>query len=141
MKEILAVAGSIIVAVSFIPYLIDTVRHKIKPRIASWMTWSIVTGISTVAALAAQAYVSALLTGSATLVELAVLALALRNGDRTYGWVDGASQAISTIGIVAWLFSKDPAAAILFGIMADFFGAVPTYYHGWIAPHEEQWQS
>jgi len=141
MKEILAIVGSIIVAVSFVPYLIDTLRQKVKPRIASWMTWSLVTGISTVAALAAHAYVSALLTGAATLVELAVLTLALRNGDRTYGWIDGVSQAISTVGILAWLLSKDPATAILFGIMADFFGAVPTYYHGWVAPHEEQWQS
>jgi hypothetical protein len=141
MKNILALVGSIVAAVSFVPYLIDTVKQTVKPRIASWMTWSLVTGISTVAALTAHAYVSALLTGAATLVELSVLALALRNGDRTYKWLDAASQATSAIGIVAWLLSRNPAAAILFSIMADFFGAVPTYYHGWVTPHEEQWQS
>jgi hypothetical protein len=66
--------------------------------------------------------------------------MAFRHGDFAYNWVDGVSQAISLLGIGAWLLSKDAAFAIIFTIVADGFGAVPTFYHAWVAPHEETWQ-
>jgi hypothetical protein len=142
MKELLSIVGSLIVAVSFLPYLKDTIQKKIKPRIASWITWSLLTSTATVAAISAHAYTSALLTGSATIVEVLILAFALRNGNRTYQLLDGIAQSISLIGIILWLFSRDPVYGIAFNVMADFIGGgIPTYYHGWVKPHEEQWQS
>jgi hypothetical protein len=141
MKTILTIIGPLIVTIGFIPYLRATARGSVRPRIASWATWSLVTGIATVAALTQRAYTSAVLTGIATGIELSILAMALRRGDYAYNWVDGVSQAISLLGICAWLLSKDATFAIIFNIVADGFGAVPTFYHAWIAPHEEAWQS
>jgi hypothetical protein len=113
---------------------------SVRPRVASWATWSLVTGIATIAALSQHTYTSALLTGIATCIELSVLVMALRKGDYNYTWVDGASQAISLFSIVAWLLSKDATFAIIFNIAADLFGAVPTLYHSWLSPHDEAWQ-
>jgi hypothetical protein len=139
VKALLSIIGPLIVTIGFIPYLLDTVRGSVRPRIASWATWSLVTGIVTVAALSQGAYTSAVLTGMGTCVELLILIMALRKGDYTYTWVDGASQTISLLGICAWLLSKDATFAIIFSIVADGFGAVPTFYHAWVAPHEEAW--
>jgi hypothetical protein len=139
MKTILSIIGPLIVTIGFLPYLRATVRGSVRPRIASWATWSLVTGIATVAALSQRAYTSAVLTGMATCVELSILVMALRKGDFAYTGVDGVSQAISLLGICAWLLTKDATFAIIFTIVADWFGAVPTFYHSWFAPHDEAW--
>lgn len=139
--ELLAPVGSIVVAFSFLPYLRDTVKKKIKPRIATWSTWSLITGVATVAALSEGAYVSALLTGITTIVELSVLFFALKGGDRTYEKIDFICQAIAIMGIAGWILTSNPIWAIIFSILADMFAAIPTFYHTWIAPFEEAWHS
>jgi hypothetical protein len=125
--------------VGFVPYLKGVIHGTVRPRVASWATWSLVTGIATFAALTKDDYTSALLTAVATFFELAILFIALRKGERDYNRVDAASQAISLLGVAAWLSSSHAIWAIVFAIAADFFGAVPTFYHSWIAPHDESW--
>ena len=137
VQPALAILGSAIAALSFVPYLKETAQKKTRPRIASWITWLLITGISTAAALSGHAYPSALLTGAATVIELLVVIFAIRNGDLGYGWLDGISQAISLTGIVFWIVSKNPALSLAAGLLADFCAAIPTYHHGWTKPHEE----
>lgn len=139
MRIFLSIVGPLISALGFLPYLKETINGTVKPRIASWATWSLVTGIATVAALSQHAYTSAFLTGAVTAIELSILIMALKKGDYDYSWIDGISQPISVIGIVAWLTTNNAALAIIFNIIADFFGAVPTFYHSWISPHNESW--
>ncbi len=139
MRTFLAVIGSLITIFAFLPYLIGTIKGTVRPRIATWSTWALVTGIATIAELSQHAYSSALLTGSATFIELTILIVSLKKGDYDYSWVDGASQFISVIGIVAWLKTNNASYAIIFNMVADFFGAVPTFYHSWLKPHEEAW--
>lgn len=140
MRTFLSIIGPLIAALGFLPYLKETVKGTVKPRIASWATWSLVTGIATVAALSEGAYTSAFLTGVATVIQLSILVMALRKGDYDYNWIDGVSQTISLIGIGAWLLSDNATYAIVFSIIADFFGAVPTFYHSWVSPHDESWK-
>ena len=97
------------------------------------------TGVATIAAISEHAYTSALLTGVATLFELLILIAALDKGDDDYAWLDGGSQVVSVVGVVAWLSTSNAAWVIAFAIIADFSGAVPTFYHSWIAPHDESW--
>lgn len=139
MRTFLSIIGPLIAAVGFIPYLKETISGKVRPRIASWGTWTLVTGVATIAELSHGAYTSAFLTGIATVIEGSILIMALKKGDHDYNWVDGVSQAISITGLAAWLVSNDPIWAIVFNIIADLFGAVPTFYHSWIKPFDESW--
>jgi hypothetical protein len=139
VSTILSVIGPTIAALGFVPYLKGVIHGSVRPRVASWATWSLVTGVATFAALSKHAYTSALLTAVATCFEVAILVIALRRGDHDYNWVDGVSQAISLLGVVAWLSTSHAVWAIVFAIAADFFGAIPTFYHSWIAPHDESW--
>lgn len=140
MDALFTIVGSLIASLGFIPYLRDTIKGKVRPRLASWTTWSLVTGIATVAAISEGAYTSAWLTGLMTAIEIAILVVALKKGVRDYNWVDAVCQVLSFVGIVAWLQSSNASYAILFNIIADFFGAVPTFYHAWIKPHDEAWK-
>lgn len=99
MRTFLSIIGPLIAAVGFLPYLKETIKGTVKPRIASWATWSLVTGVATIAAFSEGAYTSAFLTGVATAIQLSILLMALRKGDYDYNWIDGASQAISLVGI------------------------------------------
>ncbi len=139
MSELLTVVGSLIVALSFTPYLIDTIKKRVKPRLATWSTWGLLGIIATVAEISAHAYTAAVLTGTASTIDILIVIFALRNGDRGYGWLDATCQAISIIGLVLWLVSSNPTWAIAFAIIADLFAAIPTYYHAWIEPFEESW--
>ncbi len=139
MTDILRIVGPILAASGFAPYLLSTIKGKVKPRVASWATWTMVTGIATAAELSKHSYTSALLTGIATIPEALILVMALRNGDFDYSWVDGVSQILSIAGIIFWLSTSSPMGAIVANILADLFGAVPTFYHIWIKPHEEAW--
>jgi len=139
MRFVFSIIGPLIAALGFLPYLKETAKGIVKPRVASWATWSLVTGIATIAELTQHSFTSAFLTGIATIIELSILIMALRKGDYDYNWVDGASQTISILGIVVWLTTSNPVWAIIFNILADFFGAVPTFYHSWIKPHDESW--
>lgn len=139
MRNFLSIIGPVVSAVGFIPYLIQTARGTIRPRVASWATWTLVTGIGTIAALSERAYTSAFLTGVSTLIEISILVIALKKGDHDYGLLDGVCQAISMIGIFAWLLSKQAVWAILFNMLADFCGVIPTLYHSWVSPHDESW--
>lgn len=139
--EIIPLIGSVVIIIGFLPYVYLTVTKKIKPRIATFITFNLITIISTVAALSEQAYASAMATGALTLMQMIVLFFAIKHGDQAYSRVDWTSQAISLAGIVAWLISKDPLYAILFNMLADFFGYVPTFYHIWKIPKDETWLS
>lgn len=141
MRNTLAFLGALIESVAFWPYLKETLAGTVRPRIASWSTWALVTGIATVAALSERAYSSAALTGVATIIEITIVIAALRKGDRDYGVLDGVSQFISVVGIIAWLMTDQAYLAIIFTITADFFGVVPTLYHSWKKPHDEAWLS
>ena len=139
MKEFLIVSGSIIVAVSLIPYLVLTIKGKIRPRISSWSTWALITGIATIAAISEGAYTSALLTGISTINEILIVIFAIRHGDKDYSRIDAICQSTSVLGVVFWLVSGSVIWAIFFQMIADMFAAIPTFYHSWIAPHEEDW--
>jgi hypothetical protein len=137
IKQILSFIGPLIAAFGLYPYFKDSVSGKVKPRIASWTTWTLVTGVATVAAISQHAWASAFLTGVATIMEAMILVAALKKGERDYNRVDIISQVLSVGGVVAWLSTSNAIYAILFNMIADFCGVVPTMYHSWRQPHEE----
>ncbi len=140
MKEVLIIVGPLVASLGLLPYLKQTLQGKIKPRISSWGTWTLIVSIATIAAIAGHAYASAALTGLQALVTGAIFFASLKNGIHEYGRLDALCNITSAVGIVAWLTTNNPAWAIVFNILADFFAAVPTYLHAWTKPHEEGWQ-
>ena len=65
MKNLLLVAASVITVASVIPYLRDILRGTTKTNIVSWLTWTILTVIATIAEIVAHEYTTAIFTSSA----------------------------------------------------------------------------
>lgn len=141
MKNILAIIGGLIAALSTVPYLIDIFRRKTKPNIVSWFTWTLLTAIATAAAFTAHQPRTALLTLGSTICTGAVVILGLRYGIAKLSKFDGLCQAGAIVGLILWLVLDSPSIAIFFVLSIDFIVMLPTLRHSWLKPQEETWQT
>lgn len=140
MRTFFLVATSILTLVAAMPYLVDTLKGKTKPRVVSWLTWSVLTGIATLASFSDHQYGSALLTLSAMVETLAIVLLGLiKTGDRSFEKLDIYCLVGAVVGLVLWWLSSSPAIAVVATVTIDFIGFLPTIKHVWERPYEETW--
>ena len=124
---------------SVIPYLRDILRGTTKPNIVSWITWTILTAIATVAEIAAHEYTTAIFTSSAVVETSLVVILGLKYGYAKYSKFDVICQVGALSGFVLWWLFNSPALAVIAAVTIDFIGALPTVRHSWLMPSEETW--
>ena len=85
MKTAFLIISTAVVLASVVPYLLDILRHKTKPNIVSWLTWTMLTGIATAAEIGAGEYVTAIFTGASTIETGLVVLLGLEFRPRDPG--------------------------------------------------------
>lgn len=117
----------------------DILRGTTKPNLISWITWSLLTGVATAAAISANENIAALFTGSATVETTLIVILGLRKGYVKYTRFDIWCQAGAIVGIVLWQLFDSPAIGVIAAVAIDFIGALPTFRHAWLNPEEETW--
>ncbi len=139
MKEIFLILAAGISIVAVLPYARDIVKGKTKPNIASWITWSLLTGVATVAEFAAREYATAIFTSFAALATTFIVVLGLKYGYVKYTLFDAVCQVGAFSGFILWWFFNSPAAAVIASVSIDFIGVLPTIRHSYVAPYEETW--
>jgi hypothetical protein len=123
-----------------IPYIIDVLKGKSKPNIASWATWSLLNAIIAVSALAAGDAVNTVVLGFSYFIgSSSVLLLAIFKGTRKYTAFDAVCQSTAVLSLVLWRLTNDPNAALYLVILVDIFAFLPTFRHAWYFPQEETW--
>src|SRR4051794_24711829 len=80
--------GASLVLLSAVPYVLDVTRGKTRPRIFSWIVWTVLGAIATVAAFTEAEYSSAGLTAAATVETGSVVALGWKYGNRNFERLD-----------------------------------------------------
>lgn len=140
MKNTLAIAAGIISFISAFPYLLDTLKGKTHPNLVTWITWSMLNGLSTLAALSAGAPQTALLSGAATIGTGAIVLAGLKNGVKRYTRFDIICQGLALAGLVLWKLTNDPNTAVALAIGVIIIAAIPTWHHAWVAPRAETWE-
>ena len=139
MKTAIIVLSSIITVASVIPYLIGIVRGKTKPRIVSWFTWTLLTGIACAASFADGQIPAAILMLCASIETALIVVLGFKHGDRKFEKLDIVCQIAALAGLGLWWIFDSPALAVWAAVIIDLIGAVPTIKHSWQKPHEETW--
>jgi hypothetical protein len=139
MKQLFLIAATLVTIGSVIPYIRDIFNGSTKPNIVSWMTWTILTSIATIAELADHQYITAIFTTSAVIATFLIVILGLKYGYAKYTQFDAICQVGSLLGFVLWWLLNSPAAAVIAVVCIDFIGALPTIRHAYIAPYEETW--
>jgi len=137
MKTFLIVVSSILTVASVVPYMIEVLRGKTKPRIVSWFTWSLLTGIACAASFADKQYPTAILMLFATIETGTIVVLGLRHGDHKLEWFDIVCQIAALIGLALWQIFDSPSIAVISAVSIDLIGALPTIKHSWDKPGEE----
>lgn len=141
MKDALALGAAVLAIVSVVPYIIDVVRKRTKPNIVSWFTWTVLTGVATAAAIAANEPRTALLIGANTICTAAVVVVGFWNGIAKFSWFDGLCQLGAIAGLAMWLLFNSPTIGIVVPVAIDFIVMLPTLRHAWLNPGEETWQT
>ncbi|HSX45215.1 MAG TPA: hypothetical protein VLF39_03890 [Candidatus Saccharimonadales bacterium] len=139
MRQILIILSSIITISATLPYIVDILKRKTKPRVVSWFTWALLGGISAAASLSDHQYAAGILSLSASVECLAVVILGLKYGNKEFALFDIACQFGAIVGLILWFIFNSPAIAVLASITIDLIGSMPTLKHAWQRPYEETW--
>lgn len=139
MRTFLIILSTIITLASTLPYIAEIVRGKVKPRIVSWLTWSVLTAIACAASFTDGQIPSGVLMLAATLETALIVVLGLRHGDRTFERFDVYCLSGSLVGLLLWFIFNSPSVAVIAAVAIDLIGAAPTLRHCWQKPHEEAW--
>ncbi len=137
MHVLFLIIASLITLSTVIPYIRDILKGKTKPNITSWITWSLITGIATIAEFAGHEYITAIFTGSVFLETSAIVILGLKYGYAKYSLFDVFCQIGALSGFLFWYLFNSPAAAVIASVLIDAFATIPTIRHSWINPKEE----
>jgi hypothetical protein len=137
MRVILLIISAVVTISGTLPYIVNVLHKKTKPRIVSWFNWALLTSISGAAAIAAKQYPSATLSFAAAVECMIVVVVGLKLGDRKFEFFDIACQAGAILGLLLWILFDDPLIAIIASVLIDLIVSLPTLKHIWQKPHEE----
>ncbi len=141
MKDVALVLSALISILCVVPYCLDIIKHKTKPNLVSWITWTLLTGIVMAAQIAEGEYRAAVFSAGLTAATGLVVVLGLWHGYVKYTQFDVICQMLAVLGIILWQVFDDPLIALYVSIGVDFIGLLPTLRHSWQKPFEETWQT
>ena len=120
-------------------YAVATLRGRSKPNRVTWLLWAAAPMIGFFAQLDSGVGLPSVLTLSAGVGPLMVLAASLLNRRSVARLTafDFACGAVAAIAVVVWLALGDAPLAVLFAVAADAVGAVPTVRKAWRDPGSE----
>src|SRR4029077_21021200 len=145
VKTAVTVVSSTLTAAAALPYIIDIVRGRARPRIASWSIWAVVQAIGAVSAFSAGQLPAACYTLLCAAGCAAVVFLGWRHGSREFGRLDAvcvtlAAEGVALLAVATWVPALIPVSwAVAVSVAPAFLASRPTFHHAWRRPSEEPW--
>lgn len=136
-QNLLIITSSILTIIANIPYLIDTVKKKTKPRVVTWFTWAILMSIAAAASLIEGQYATVAILLTSAIGATSIVILGWKSGDRKLEKLDKVCLAGVVIGVFLWQVFNSPAIGTLAMVLIDLLGGIPTTIHAWKKPEEE----
>ena len=135
--SVVATIGAIITAAGAVPYILAVKQGAVRPRIVSWVVWSVLAGIMAISAYLEGQMPSALLSLVSFVGCTAITLLGWRHSNLRLSKLDIVCLVGAIVGIAALVVFKNPLTAILVAVAVDAIAFVPTLFHGWESPEEE----
>jgi hypothetical protein len=131
--------GSAIGALGAAVYLRDTLRGTTKPNRVTWLLWAIAPLLAAAVELDDGVGLRALPTFMVGFMPLLVFIGSFHNPASVWRIrrIDYACGAMSVVGTVVWLVTRNGVLAISAAIAADFMAGVPTLIKSWTHPETE----
>ncbi|MFA6254146.1 MAG: hypothetical protein WC640_02755 [Candidatus Paceibacterota bacterium] len=129
--------SGIVIALSFVPYLISIFRGNAKPERASWFIWTILGVISFFSQLAKGADASLWLVGVQAIGDGLIFVLAIWYGMGGFARRDKWALAFAGVSLILWYLTNEPAVALFLAIVIDASGAILTMIKSYEQPATE----
>jgi hypothetical protein len=145
VKAALTVLGSALTAAAALPYILDIVHGRARPRIASWGIWTVVQAVGAVSAFTVGQLPGACYTLLCAAGCAAVVVLGWRHGSRDFGPLDAvcvalAAEGVALLAVAVALPRLVPLSwAVAVSVATDLLAYLPTFRHAWLKPDEEPW--
>lgn len=139
LPPIFVIVGLIIGSIGALWYLVDTIRGNVKPNRVSFLLWSIAPLIAFTAEIQKGVGIQSLMTFSVGFFPLMIFLASFVNKKSEWKLTrfDLICGALSLLGLVLWLITKEGNVAIFFSIVADSLAAVPTIVKAYRYPETE----
>jgi hypothetical protein len=136
-RVLFGILSLVALAAAVLPYFIGIARGTIKPHMFSWLLWTLTMGITGIAQWSQGAGPGAwaMLAGAA--LNLVVVALAIRYGEKHITRSDWIMLTAGLCAIPLWFFTHDPLWSVILVTSIDIAGYGPTFRKAWSRPQEE----
>jgi hypothetical protein len=134
-----AILGALIIVTGNAAYARKTVRGSTQPNRVSWALWTLAPMIAFAAEVTQHVGLQALLTFAVGFGPLLVVIASFMD-PKAYARitaVDVLCGLLSLTALAAWAATGTGDVAILFSILSDLFGAVPTIRKAYTHPQSE----
>jgi hypothetical protein len=123
-----AILGALITVAGSASYARDTLRGRTQPNRVTWMLWTVAPLIAFAAEVAQGVGLASLLTLAVGVGPLLVVIASFLDPRAYYRLTrfDGVCAGLSVAALVAWGLTGTGDVAIVFSILADLFGLIPT---------------
>ncbi|MGF7228441.1 MAG: hypothetical protein ACQR33_00460 [Candidatus Saccharibacteria bacterium] len=120
-------------------YLRATWQGRAQPSIISWSFWSLTAMVAFAVQLIRGGGPEVFVTLAIGVSPVAVCAIAIYKNayHASFTKTDKICIALTVIGILLWLISKNPLTALFMSILADIFSSVPTIIKSYQSPETE----
>ncbi len=139
-------AGALVTWLCAVPYVVDAWHGRIFPSWVSWSVWTATSGLAAAAALAAGSWLGAAVP-AAVFLRCAAILVALVHGARRArarglrrdppSRLDKACLTACVVIGVVWQATGNPLVALAAAIATDGVAAIPTYRQAWL--RQETW--
>lgn len=119
------------------PYIISTVRGKVKPERATWFIFSALGMIAFISQVSLGASTSLIFVGLDGLGSLSIFALSIKYGVGGWTKLDRIVLAIAGVGVILSFVSQQALIALFGVVIADLCGVVPTVLKAYKEPDSE----
>lgn len=121
-------------------YFVATVQGKVQPNPVTWLFW----GLSPLLAFAAQLTnltPASWVTLGLAIGPLLIFIVSLTKNKKERWRLDAFDKlcgACAAIGLMLWQLTSDPTMALVFSILADIIGGLPTVHKAYLRPDTER---
>jgi hypothetical protein len=136
-KVILSSLAVLIALISYIPYFRNIFLGRTKPHAFSWLVWSVLTGIAFAAQVVEKGGAGAWVTGFTAVACFTIFVFALFRGKRRFPLFDWLCLLAAFAGIALWVYTDNPAIAVVIVTLTDALAFAPTFRKGYQKPFEE----
>ena len=137
MLTYLGIFAGVLAAISYIPYIIDTIGRKAQPEHATWFIWLVLQTIAFFAQLSKGATSSLWFTAFDALGVVVIFLLSLKYGVGSLAKRDGIALVAAGMGLILWYFTKNALYALLITIAIDATGTSLTVIKAYKEPTTE----